>query len=75
MPSEVGQSVNHTEILEEIVKRFQPIELLFDVMGVADTGVQGIFVRRWAQIGMQLAENFLVFLDQIVIAHRNETDE
>jgi len=37
-------------------------------MGAADSGVQGVFVRRSAEIGMHLAINFKKYLDQIVAA-------
>ncbi|HML53121.1 MAG TPA: hypothetical protein PKC79_03420 [Solidesulfovibrio magneticus] len=54
------------EILEEITQRFRSIEHLFDVMGAADAGVQGVFVRRWAEIGMHLTTSFREYLDQKV---------
>lgn len=60
MPAE---NDNLREIVEEIIIRFQPIEHLFNVMGAADSGVQGVFVRRWAEIGMYLATNFREHLD------------
>lgn len=58
------------ELAEEIVQRFRPIEQLFDVMGAADSGVQGVFVRRWAEIGMQLATSFREYLGEIVATSR-----
>ena len=60
------------EILEGIAQRFRPIEHLFDVMGAADAGVQGVFVRRWAEIGMHLATSFREHLDRIVATARND---
>ncbi len=66
MPTEAESNAKTLELIEEITKRFQPIEHLFDVMGAADSGVQGVFVRRWAEIGMHLAETFKEYLDQIV---------
>lgn len=60
------------EILEEITQRFLPIENLFDVMGAADSGVQGVFVRRWAEIGMHLATSFREHLDRIVATARKD---
>lgn len=60
------------ELAAEIVQRFRPIEQLFDVMGAADSGVQGVFVRRWAEIGMQLAVSFREYLDEIVATSRKD---
>ena len=60
------------EILEEIVQRFRPIEHLFDVMVAADAGVQGVFVRRWAEIGMHLATSFQEYIDKMVATSRND---
>ncbi|BAH76748.1 hypothetical protein DMR_32570 [Solidesulfovibrio magneticus RS-1] len=66
MPTEAESNDKMLELIEEITKRFQPIEHLFDVMGAADSGVQGVFVRRWAEIGMHLTATFREYLDQIV---------
>lgn len=69
MPTEAESNAKTLELIEEIeeiTKRFQPIEQLFDVMGAADSGVQGVFVRRWAEIGMHLTATFREYLDQIV---------
>ena len=60
------------EILEEITQWFLPIENLFDVMGAADAGVQGVFVRRWAEIGIHLATSFREHLDQMVTTARSD---
>ncbi|MFU2207727.1 hypothetical protein [Solidesulfovibrio sp. C21] len=53
------------EKLETIIEHFQPIENLFSVMGAADSGVQGIFVRQWAEIGMYLSTNFKKQVEQL----------
>ena len=71
MPTEAKSHEISPEILEEIAQRFLPIEHLFDVMGAADSGVQGVFVRRWAEIGMHLATNFREHLDQIIAASKS----
>jgi len=72
MPKEAESNDKTLELIEEIIQRFQPIEHLFDVMGAADSGVQGVFVRRWAEIGMQLATSFRARLDQMVVtSNRN----
>ena len=72
MPKEAESNDKTLELIEEIIQRFQPIEHLFDVMGAADSGVQGVFVRRWAEIGMQLATSFRERLDQMVVtSNRN----
>ena len=71
MPTDAKPHEMSPEILEEIAQRFRPIEQLFDVMGAADSGVQGVFVRRWAEIGMHLATSFREHLDQMVAASRN----
>lgn len=60
------------ELVEDIAQRFRPIEQLFDVMGAADSGIQGVFVRRWADIGTQLAVSFREYLDQIVATSRKD---
>ena len=70
MPPDAESNDKTLELAEEIVQRFRPIEHLFDVMGAADSGVQGVFVRRWAEIGMQLATNFREYLDEIVATSR-----
>jgi len=67
MPAEKD---NLHEIVEEILIRFQPIDHLFNVMGAADSGVQGVFVRRWAEIGMHLADNFREYLDEVITDYR-----
>lgn len=67
MPTEAESNEKTLELIEEITKRFQPIEHLFDVMGAADSGVQGVFVRRLAEIGIHLASDFRAYLDQIVV--------
>ena len=72
MPTDAKPHEMSPEILEEIAQRFRPIEHLFDVMGAADTGVQGVFVRRWAEIGMLLATSFREHLDQMVATSRND---
>lgn len=46
MPTDAKPHEMSPEILEEIAQRFRPIEHLFDVMCAADSGVQGVFVRR-----------------------------
>lgn len=66
MPAE---NDNLREIVEEILIRFQPIDHLFNVMGAADSGVQGVFVRRWAEIGMYLADNFREGLNEVIADH------
>ena len=68
-PDAVSNDKTH-ELAAEIVQRFRPIEQLFDVMGAADSGVQGVFVLRWAEIGMQLAVSFREHLDEIVATSR-----
>ncbi len=60
------------ELVEDIAQRFRPIEQLFDVLGAADSGIQGVFVRRWADIGTQLAVSFREYLDQIVATSRKD---
>ena len=72
MPTEAESNDKALELVEEIVERFRPIEHLFDVMGAADSGVQGVFVRRWAEIGMHLAKSFREHLDQMVVTARND---
>jgi hypothetical protein len=72
MPPDTASHEIPPEILEEIVQRFLPIEHLFDVMGAADSGVQGVFVRRWAEIGSQLTTTFREYLDEIVATSRKE---
>ena len=72
MPTDAKSYKITPEILEEIVERFRPIEHLFEVMGAADSGVQGVFVRRWAEIGMHLAKSFREHLDQMVATARND---
>ncbi len=71
MPTDPTSHEIPPEILEDIVHRFQPIEHLFDVMGAADSGVQGVFVRRWAEIGMHLTTNFRNYLNQIVATSKS----
>lgn len=61
-----------SELVEDIIQRFRPIEQLFDVMGAADSGVQGVIVRRWADIGMQLATSYREYLDEIVAMSRKD---
>lgn len=61
--TEVESNESMREVLEEIIQRFQPIEDFFDVMGVADSGTQGVFVRRWATIGMELARSYRELLN------------
>ena len=72
MPPEAESNDKIPELVKDIAQRFRPIEQLFDVMGVADSGVQGVFVRRWAEIGMQLAVSFREYLDQIVATSRKD---
>jgi hypothetical protein len=72
MPPPTASHEIPPEVLEEIVQRFRPIEQLFDVMGVADAGVQGVFVRQWAEIGIHLATSFREYLDQMVATSRND---
>lgn len=69
MPAE---NDNLREIVEEILIRFQPIDHLFNVMGAADSGVQGVFVRRWAEIGMYLADNFRECLNEVIADHKKQ---
>ena len=71
MPPDAKPHEIPPEILEEIAQRFRPIEHLFDVMGAADAGVQGVFVRRWAEIGIHLTTSFREHLDQMVATARN----
>ena len=71
MPNEAESNDKTLELIEEIIQRFQPIEHLFDVMGAADSGVQGVFVRRWAEIGMSLATTYREYLDQIASASKD----
>ncbi|WP_029461210.1 hypothetical protein [Solidesulfovibrio alcoholivorans] len=75
MPTEAESNAKTLELIEEIeeiTKRFQPIEHLFDVMGAADSGVQGVFVRRWAEIGMHLAATFREYLDLLAAAPKGK---
>ncbi|WP_428565069.1 MAG: hypothetical protein ACP59X_03405 [Solidesulfovibrio sp. DCME] len=72
MSNEAESNAKTLELIEEIIKRFQPIEHLFDVMGAADSGVQGVFVRRWAGIGMHLATNLREYLDQLAAASNDK---
>ena len=66
MPPDAESNDKTLELVEDIAQRFRPIEQLFDVMGAADVGVQGVFVRRWAEIGIHLATSFREHLDQMV---------
>ncbi|WP_075355218.1 hypothetical protein [Desulfovibrio sp. DV] len=70
MTTELEANDNPRGTIEEIIQRFQPIEHLFDVMGAADSGVQGVFVRRWAEIGVSLATTYREYLDQIAAASK-----
>lgn len=72
MPTEAGSNDKALELVEQIIQRFRPIEQLFDVMGAADSGVQGVFVRRWAEIGMQLTTSFREYLEQIAAPSQND---
>ncbi|MEL7639282.1 MAG: hypothetical protein AAGU21_06520 [Solidesulfovibrio sp.] len=72
MPTEAESNAKTLELIEEITKRFQPIEHLFDVMGAADSGVQGVFVRRWAEIGIHLVTNLREYLDQLAAASNDK---
>jgi len=72
MPNDAKPHEMSPEILEEIAQRFRPIEHLFDVMGAADSGIQGVFVRRWAEIGIHLATSFREHLDQMVATARKD---
>lgn len=72
MPPDAESNDKTLELVEDIAQRFRPIEQLFDVMGAADSGVQGVFVRRWAEIGMQLAVSFREYLDEIVATSRKD---
>lgn len=72
MPTDAKSHASTSKIVEELIQRFQPIEHLFDVMGAADSGVQGVFVRRWAEIGTYLATSFREYLDQIVATPKND---
>ena len=73
MPTEAESNAKTlVGLIEEITKRFQPIEHLFDVMGAADSGVQGVFVRRWAEIGMHLTATFREYLDQLAAAPKGK---
>jgi len=72
MPPDAESNNKTLELVEDIAQRFRPIEQLFDVMGAADVGVQGVFVRRWAEIGMQLAASFREYLDEIVATSRKD---
>ena len=72
MPPDAKSNDKTPELVEDIVQRFRPIEQLFDVMGAADSGVQGVFVRRWAEIGMQLATSFREYLDQIAANQKGD---
>lgn len=72
MPPDAESNDKTPELVEDIVQRFRPIEQLFDVMGAADSGVQGVFVRRWAEIGMQLATSFREYLDQIAANQKGD---
>jgi hypothetical protein len=70
VPTDAESNDKIPALAEEIIQRFRPIEQLFDVMGAADVGVQGVFVRRWAEIGMQFAVSFREYLDEIVATSR-----
>jgi len=70
MTTEAEANEKTRRTIEEIIQQFQPIEHLFDVMGAADSGVQGVFVRRWAEIGMSLATAYRESLDQIAATSR-----
>ena len=72
MPPDAESNDKTPELVEDIVQRFRPIEHLFDVMGAADSGVQGVFVRRWAEIGIHLATSFREHLDQMVTTARSD---
>ncbi|KHK01337.1 hypothetical protein [Desulfovibrio sp. TomC] len=72
MPTEAESNDKALELVEQIIQRFRPIEQLFDVMGAADSGVQGVFVRRWAEIGMQLTTSFREYLEQIAATSKND---
>lgn len=72
MPNEAESNDKTLELIEAIIQRFQPIEHLFDVMGAADSGVQGVFVRRWAEIGIHLATNLREYLDQLAAASNDK---
>ena len=72
MPTDAESDNKTPELVEDIAQRFRPIEQLFDVMGAADAGVQGVFVRRWADIGTQLAVSFREYLDEIVATSRTK---
>lgn len=65
MPTDAKSQGIPSEIVEEISQSFRPIELLFDVMGAVDSGVQGVFVRRWAEIGIHLAASVREQLDKL----------
>jgi len=71
MTTEAEANEKTRRTIEEIIQQFQPIEQLFDVMGAADSGIQGVFVRRWAEIGVSLATTYREYLDQIAAASKD----
>jgi hypothetical protein len=71
MTTEAEANAKTRRTIEEIIQQFQPIEHFFDVMGAADSGIQGVFVRRWAEIGVSLATAYRECLDRIAAASKD----
>lgn len=64
-----------SEAIEGVFISFRQIEHLFDVMSAADSNVQGVFVRRWADIGVFLTDILHSNLDKVVLCSRKAHGE
>ena len=61
--------------IEDALVSFRQIEHLFDVMSAADSDVQGVFIRRWAEIGVYLADILHKNLDKVALCSRKAHGE
>ena len=60
------QNIDRLTLKDDIINAFRPIEQLFKIMDSSTLEIDGVIIRCYAEIGLELTENFRSKLEQLL---------
>jgi hypothetical protein len=60
------QHLDNLTLKDEIINAFRPIEQLFRIMDTSGLDVDGTIIRCYAEIGLELTDNFRKKLEKLL---------
>jgi hypothetical protein len=60
------QNIDRLTLKDEIINAFRPIEQLFKIMDSSTLEIDGVIIRCYAEIGLELTGNFRSKLEDLL---------